>query len=171
MGMSLVEAVVIMAVLGILLMVGLGYFNPDRIAVSQASQVLSSQVNRARLEAIRNNTFGGVTFNTVGSGSLQVWVLDRSFPDINNPTVLQNIALGQGDFARVRCLSVTRTAPDGGTANCPSVGSFRFTFDARGVPQDQGRLSIVLTNAAGNFQRTVCINQQGRSQMVNGACP
>ena len=177
-GLTLVEIIVVLAILGILLTIGLGYFNPDRIAVSQASEVLSSQVTRARLEAIRNNTNGGITINTAGNGSLQVWVLDRT---TNNRVVLQTLALGQGDFPRVRCQSATQTAstssttncPNAGTytTNCPNAGTYNFTFDARGVPQEQGRLSIVLSNFAGNFQRTVCINQQGRSQVVNGSCP
>jgi type IV fimbrial biogenesis protein FimT len=167
-GLTLVEIIVVLAILGILLTIGLGYFNPDRIAVSQASEVLSSQVTRARLEAIRNNTNGGITINTAGNGSLQVWVLDRT---TNNRVVLQTLALGQGDFPRVRCQSATQTASTSSTTNCPNAGTYNFTFDARGVPQEQGRLSIVLSNFAGNFQRTVCINQQGRSQVVNGSCP
>lgn len=168
-GLTLIEIIVVLAVLGILLTIGLGYFNPDRIAVSQASQVLSSQVNRARLEAIRNNTNGGITVNTTGNGSYQVWVLDRNNP--NNRVVLQTITLGQGDFPRVRCQFATLTASTSSTTNCPNAGTYNFTFDARGVPQDQGRLSIVLSNFANNYQRTVCINQQGRSQVVSGTCP
>lgn len=167
-GLTLVETIVVLAILGVLLTIGLGYFNPDRIAVSQASEVLSSQVTRARLEAIRNNTNGGITINTVGNGSYQIWVLDRT---TNNRVVLQTLALGQGDFPRVRCQSATQTASTSSTTNCPNAGTYNFTFDARGVPQEQGRLSIVLSNFAGNFQRTVCINQQGRSQVVNGTCP
>lgn len=167
-GLSLVEIIVVLAILGILLTIGLGYFNPDRIAVSQASEVLSSQVTRARLEAIRNNTNGGITINTAGNGSLQVWVLDRT---TNNRVVLQTLTLGQGDFPRVRCQAATLAASTSSTTNCPNAGTYNFTFDARGVPQDQGRLSIVLSNFAGNFQRTICINQQGRSQVVNGTCP
>jgi type IV fimbrial biogenesis protein FimT len=168
-GLSLIEIIVVLAVLGILLTIGLGYFNPDRIAVSQASQVLSSQVNRARLEAIRNNTRGGVRFNTAGNGSLQVWVEDRNNP--NSRVVLQTITLGQGDFPRVRCQSASLVASSSTTTNCPGAQNYDFTFDARGVPQDQGRLSIVLSNFANNFQRTLCINQQGRSQVVSGTCP
>ncbi len=167
-GLSLVEIIVGLAILGILLTIGLGYFNPDRIAVSQASEVLSSQVTRARLEAIRNNTNGGITINTTGNGSLQVWVLDRT---TSNRVVLQTLTLGQGDFPRVRCQSATQTASTSSTTNCPNAGTYNFTFDARGVPQEQGRLGIVLSNFAGNFQRTICINQQGRSQVVNGTCP
>lgn len=167
-GLTLIEIIVVLAVLGILLTIGLGYFNPDRIAVSQASQVLSSQVNRARLEAIRNNTNGGITINTAGNGSYQIWVLDRT---TNNRVVLQTLTLGQGDFPRVRCQSATLTASASSTTNCPNAGTYDFTFDARGVPQDQGRLSIVLSNFANNYQRTVCINQQGRSQVVSGTCP
>jgi len=167
-GLTLIEIIVVLAVLGILLTIGLGYFNPDRIAVSQASQVLSSQVNRARLEAIRNNTSGGITMNTAGNGSYQIWVLDRT---TNNRVVLQTLTLGQGDFPRVRCQSATLTASTTSTTTCPNAGTYSFTFDARGVPQDQGRISIVLSNFANTFQRTVCINQQGRSQVVSGTCP
>ncbi|MCS7069496.1 MAG: prepilin-type N-terminal cleavage/methylation domain-containing protein [Meiothermus sp.] len=171
-GLTLVEIIVVLAILGILLTIGLGYFNPDRIAVSQASEVLSSQVTRARLEAIRNNTSGGIIFNTEGNGSLQVWVRDRNDPNnVNSRVVLQTITLGQGDFPRVRCQSATEVTSSTTTTNCPNARTYNFTFDARGVPQDQGRLHIVLTNFAGNFQRTVCINQQGRSQVVSGTCP
>ncbi|WP_299430087.1 prepilin-type N-terminal cleavage/methylation domain-containing protein [uncultured Meiothermus sp.] len=167
-GLTLIEIIIVLAILGVLLTIGLGYFNPDRIAVSQASQVLSSQVNRARLEAIRNNTRGGITMNTAGRGSYQVWVLDRT---TSNRVVLQTLTLGQGDFPRVRCQSATLTASTSSTTNCPNAGTYDFTFDARGVPQDQGRISIVLSNFANTFQRTVCINQQGRSQVVSGTCP
>ncbi|GIW25590.1 Tfp pilus assembly protein FimT/FimU [Meiothermus sp.] len=167
-GLTLVEIIVVLAILGILLTIGLSYFNPDRIAVSQASEVLSAQVTRARLEAIRHNTNGGITIHTAGNGSLQVWVLDRT---TNNRVVLQTLTLGQGDFPRVRCQSATLVASTATTTTCPGAASYDFTFDARGVPQDQGRLSLVLSNFAGSFQRTVCINQQGRSQVVNGTCP
>ncbi len=167
-GLTLVEIIVVLAVLGLLLTIGLAYFNPNRIAVAQASEVLSSQVTRARLEAIRNNTSGGITINTAGNGSFQVWVLDKAS---GNTVVLQTLTLGQGDFPRVRCQSATLTASTSSTTNCPNAGAYSFTFDARGVPQDQGRLSIVLSNFANNYQRTVCINQQGRSQVVSGTCP
>lgn len=162
-GFTFIELLVVIAILGILLAVGLGWFTPNRIAVTQAAQVLASQFNRVRFEAIRNNTYAGLRVLTSGSGSYSLWIDSNgtaTYDTTPNPPdqMLQTITLGQGDFSRVKRLSGSLTG---------------FIFDSRGIPHAQSAGDVVISTLDGSFSQKVCVNSQGRAEVVAGSatCP
>ncbi len=150
-GFSLLELLVVLLLLGLLLALLPSRLNPDRRAVDQAARMLSEQVVRARLEAIRNNVFAGVQFDPSGAGSYTVFLdSDMSFGLSPGDRVLQKVLFGQGDWARVRL-----TAPS---------APVTLLFDPRGIPQDFPGLTVVLTNPQGTYTKQVEITPQGRAK-------
>ncbi|WP_279165306.1 GspH/FimT family protein [Thermus scotoductus] len=155
-GLSLLELVVVLAVLGILLALGTGYLNSDRTAVNQAAQSLAAQVTRARLEAIRRNEFVGLALRTNGAGGYAVFLdTDRDGVQDAGETILQTVTFGQGDWARVRLSGLQQ--------NNTAVSSATLVFDTRGVPQNFAILTITLSNRAETYTKTVQISEQGRA--------
>ncbi len=149
-GFSLLELLVVLLLLGLLLALLPSRLNPDRRAVDQAARMLSEQVVRARLEAIRNNVFAGVHLFTDGAGGYAVF-LDQNANRLYDPTEeVQLVRFGQGDWARVRL-----TAPS---------APVTLLFDPRGIPQDFPGLTVVLTNPQGTYTKQVEITPQGRAK-------
>ncbi|WP_448377716.1 GspH/FimT family protein [Fervidobacterium sp.] len=148
-GLSLIELVVILAVLGVLLALGAPRLNPDRQAVNQAARGLAEQVVRARLEAIRQNAFVGLLLDPAGAGRYLVFVDENANGARDaGERVIQEVRFGQGEWARVRL-----TAPQS-----PLV----LLFDPRGVPQSFAGTTVTLANRAGTYTRTLEISPQGR---------
>lgn len=148
-GLSLIELLVLLAVLGVVLSLSAGILNPDRQAVNQAAQSLAAQVTRARLEAIRQNAFAGLVFFTTGNGGYVVFVDRNGNRTYDANEAIQTVTFGQGDWARVRLAGVS-----GGTS---------FTFDTRGVPASFTQIEITLSNRQGTYSKTVEISPQGRA--------
>lgn len=146
-GFSLLELIVVLAVLGVVLSLSAGVLNPDRQAVNQAAQSLAAQVTRARLEAIRRNEFVGIQFNATGAGRYEIFV--DSNRDGTPDNVIQAVTFGQGDWARVRLAQIS-----GGTS---------FVFDTRGVPVNFVQIEVTLSNRQGTYTKTVQISPQGRA--------
>ena len=148
-GFSLLEVLLVLSILGVLLALSLPRLNPSEQAVAQAARMLSEQVVRARLEAIRNNAFAGVQFDPTGAGSYTVFLDTDSTPGLSpNDLILQKVLFGQGDWARVRLLSPTAPAT--------------LLFDPRGIPQDFGGLTVRLSDESGTYTKGVEITPQGR---------
>jgi type IV fimbrial biogenesis protein FimT len=151
-GLSLLELVVVLAVLGILLALGTGYLNSDRTAVNQAAQSLAAQVTRARLEAIRRNDFVGVQFLTGGAGGYVVFVdQNRNGTYDAGDTGIQTVNFGQRDWARVRLSALT--------------GPAALVFDPRGIPQDFTGATVTLSDRAGTYTKGVSLSPQGRASL------
>ena len=144
-GLSLIELVVVLAALGV------PRLNPDPQAVNQAARGLGEQVVRARLEAIRQNSFVGLLLDPGGAGRYLVFVDENANGTLDTgERVVQEVRFGQGDWARVRL-----TAPQS-----PTV----LLFDSRGVPQDFAGVTVRLENRAGTYHRDLVISPQGRVQ-------
>lgn len=158
-GFSLIELLIVLGVIGILAGIGMGYLRSDRVAVDQTARVLAAQVSYARLQAIKANTFAGLSITTGGNGGYLIWVdanANRQY-DAGTDTVVDRYTFGSGDLARVRLVSNTLTS---------------FVFDSRGIPQDQASGKVVLGNLGGDYSKAVCVSTQGRSQVVAGStCP
>ncbi len=150
-GFSLLELLVLLAVLGVVLSLSAGVLNPDRQAVGQAAQGLAAQVTRARLEAIRQNVPVGLAVFTEGAGRYAV------FRDLDGNRAyspgeeIQLVAFGQGDLGRVRLVGVS--------------GGKLFLFDPRGVPVSFVQMEVVLGNRQGTYTKTVRISPQGRAEI------
>lgn len=158
-GLSLLELVVLLAVLGVVLSLSPGILNPDRQAVGQAAQGLAAQVTRARLEAIRQNAFAGLKIIPDGqtqvlgggAGGYAVFV-DRNGDRAYNPgEEVHRVVFGQGDWARVRLVRVS--------------GGDLFLFDTRGVPVSFVQMEVTLGNRQGTYTKTVRISPQGRAEI------
>ena len=144
-GLSLIELVVVLAALGV------PRLNPNPQAVNQAARGLGEQVVRARLEAIRQNSFVGLLLDPGGAGRYLVFVDENANGTLDTgERVVQEVRFGQGDWARVRL-----TAPQS-----PTV----LLFDSRGVPQDFAGVTVRLENRAGTYHRDLVISPQGRVQ-------
>ena len=146
-GFSLLELIVLLAVLGVVLSLSAGVLNPDRQAVNQAAQSLAAQVTRARLEAIRRNEFVGIQFDITGAGKYEIFVDNNR--DGTADDVIQSVTFGQGNWARVKLSQVS-----GGTS---------FVFDTRGIPVSSVQIQVTLSNHQGTYTKTVQISPQGRA--------
>ncbi|WP_243089664.1 GspH/FimT family pseudopilin [Thermus neutrinimicus] len=148
-GFSLIELVILLAVLGVVLALSAGILNPDRQAVNQAAQSLAAQVTRARLEAIRQNAFAGLVFFTTGNGGYLVFVDRNGNRTYDTNEAIQTITFGQGDWGRVKLAQVS-----GGTS---------LVFDTRGIPTGFIQIETILSNRQGTYSKTVQISPQGRA--------
>ncbi len=151
-GVTLLELLLVLGVLGALLALGLSFFSPSRLALDQAARSLAAQVNRARLEAIRQNAFVGLHVFTEGAGGYLLFV-DRSANRSYDPgEEFTAVRFGQGDWARVR-LDPERS----------SLGNLPLLFDPRGVPAKP--ITATLALRAGEAVRKVVVSQQGRARV------
>ncbi|WP_337845493.1 GspH/FimT family protein [Thermus sp.] len=150
-GFSLLELLLVLAVLGLVLALGLPRLNPDAQAVNQATRGLAEQVVRARLEAIRQNAFVGLLLDpSLGAGGGYAVFIDEDADGSLDAgeRVLQEVRFGQGDWGRVRL-----SAPQS-----PTV----LPFDPRGIPQGFAGTAVRLQNRAGTYTRELRVSPQGR---------
>ena len=153
-GLTLLELLVVLSVLGVLLALGAPRLSPDRLAVNQAARGLAQQVTRARLEAIRQNAFAGLHVFTDGAGGYAVFV-DRDGDRRYDPgEEVHLVRFGQGDWARVR-LDVGRS----------TLGNLPLLFDPRGLPAKPITATLALTDRQGSALKRVVISQQGRARL------
>ncbi|AFH38737.1 GspH/FimT family protein [Thermus thermophilus] len=151
-GLSLIELVIVLAVLGVLLALGTGYLRSDRLQVNQAARSLAAQVTRARLEAIRRNDFVGIQFLTSGTGGYVVFVdQNRNGTYDAGDTAIQTVNFGQGEWARVRLTAL--------------AGPAALVFDPRGIPQDFTGATVTLSDRAGTYTKGVSLSPQGRASL------
>ena len=153
-GLTLLELLVGLSVLGVLLALGVPRLFPDRLAVDQAARGLAQQVTRARFEAIRQNAFAGLHVFTDGAGGYAVFV-DRDGNRRYDPgEEVHLVRFGQGDWARVRL-----------DAQQSTLGNLPLLFDPRGFPAKPITATLVLTDRQGSGERRVVISQQGRARL------
>ncbi|WP_243089663.1 GspH/FimT family protein [Thermus neutrinimicus] len=149
---TLLELLVILGILGVLVGLGLPLLSPNRLALDAAARSLAAQVTRARLEAIRQNSFAGLMVYTQGAGGYAVF-LDRNGNRVYDPgEEVHLVRFGQGDWARVR-LDPSRS----------TLGNMPILFDPRGLPAKPITGTIGLTS--GTATRKVVVSQQGRARV------
>ena len=73
-GLTLLELLLVLGILGVLLGLALPLLSPNRLALDQAARSLAAQVTRARLEAIRRNAFVGLQVFTEEAGGYLLFV-------------------------------------------------------------------------------------------------
>lgn len=149
---TLLELWIILGILGVLLGLGLPLLSPNRLALDAAARSLAAQVTRARLEAIRQNTFAGLMIFTEGAGGYAVFTDKNGNRAYDPGEAVQLVRFGQGDWARVR-LDPSRSA----------LGNMPILFDPRGVPAKP--ITATITLASGTATRRVILNQGGRARV------
>lgn len=151
-------------ILGILMALGGGWFNSDRIRVNQAARILSADLARARLEALRRNISVGIRFDfSPGTNFYQIMAdADQNGLD-SSDFVISRTQFGAGEYARIVGRLRQCTAADAAAAT-----SAEIVFDARGAYQLATSRTIELS--IGSYSRFVNINQQGRAR-IKTACP
>lgn len=149
---TLLELLIVLGILGVLLGLGLPLLSPNRLALNTAARSLAAQVTRARLEAIRQNTFAGLMIFTEGAGGYAIFTDKNGNRAYDTGEAIQVVRFGQGDWARVR-LDPSRS----------TLGNMPILFDSRGVPAKPITGTIALTS--GTATRKVVISQQGRARV------
>lgn len=151
-GFTLLELLIVLGILGVLLGLGLPLLSPNRLALDTAARSLAAQVTRARLEAIRQNTFAGLMIFTEGAGGYAIFTDKNGNRAYDPGEAIQLVRFGQGDWARVR-LDPSRS----------TLGNMPILFDSRGVPAKPITGTITLTSSTAT--RKVIISQQGRARV------
>lgn len=146
-GLTTVELLLVVAVLGIIGAIAFVVLPRDRFAVNQAVEGLVADVDLARSTAIRGNQYVRLAVE----------------PDQNRYRLVQVTWTGSG-WSEVRDLKVvglsdTRTQT---VRIDPSSTLNDLFFDPRGNAIGQGAQTIVLASGSSDFTRTLAISQQGR---------
>lgn len=154
-GFSLLELLIVIAIVGILSAIGVGNLPRDRFAVQQAAQGLSRSVQLARFEAINRNTFVGVNVKEAAGGNRYVLFIDanRNAKYDTGETEIRNVQLGADETALV---------------NVSSPSEMNLVFDPRGVTYFVGTpadSTVVLGSKTTSYSRSVLISAQGRARI------
>ncbi|HKI57702.1 MAG TPA: GspH/FimT family protein [Trueperaceae bacterium] len=147
-GFTLVEMVIVLAVVGILLAIGLVSFHPDHVAVNQAARGFADQLSRARIEALKNDAYAFVTLDTSGDGSYAVCVDQNGNAQCDAGEAVQTVSLGQGNNSQVRLASAAFS---------------QFEFDPRGIPLTSPAGAVVFSNANDSYSVTVQVSTAGKA--------
>ena len=143
-GISILELLVVMAIIGIL--AGLGFVNlpRDRFAVNQAAEGLARDVQFARFQAISRNTFV----------VLEIDEAENAYRIVERDTgaVIKNVQLGGSS-------STAQTAIELGE----NADKIQLIFDPRGIGRGSGAQHVVIESTATEHTRTVRLSGQGRA--------
>ena len=147
---TVLELVIVLAVVGILGTVGFVLMDASRFATTQAANGLVNSVRRVRFEAIKENRTAYMTVN--GSG-YAIWV-DRSnsgYPPDAGETVA-DVQFGEGSLQGVFIES----------SNVSTVA-----FDRRGIPLvgETTPGTIVVSSTRSDFSRTIDISAIGTAEV------
>ena len=106
-GFSLLEIIIVVAILGVLFALMLNFNPQDRLQVQQAAKSFVVSVQKARFEAISKNLFAGVR---VTDSSFQIFLdtdpagaPDRAYSA--GDQIVEEVAIGSGSYPLVRLTS------------------------------------------------------------------
>ncbi|CAN5821719.1 GspH/FimT family protein [soil metagenome] len=160
-GFSLLELIMVIAIVGIFAALGFGRLPKDRVEVQQAARSYVSSVQKARFEAISRNAFVGIK---AGSGGFTIFCdsnrdgtfTSADFCDFNGDGTftpgeefLSNFTIGSGDYPSV-ALSVT-------------TGNGQLVFDPRGVAHEASASSLRFASSRDSgYALQAAVSGQGR---------
>ncbi len=122
-GFTLIELIIVVAVVGILTAVGAVALGAGRFAVNQGAQVVSGAVTKARFEAIRQNRTAQIVFDTTGNGSYSIAVDEDDDGTFATTEVTESQTFGTDNLAKVSLSATT-------------LNNGRIRFDRRGIPME-----------------------------------
>jgi prepilin-type N-terminal cleavage/methylation domain-containing protein len=154
-GFTIIELLVVVAVLAILLGVGFVNLPRDRFLVNQAVERFERDVERARFNALSHNT--GITFKVTpeaGAYSAEPAATGtrRAAFEVN----LEREGLGGVMIAPID------GADNGSCDGAPGSGVWHF--DARGVGRQHGVTLVVFQHRSSGYAVEMCVNSYGRVQ-------
>lgn len=171
-GFTLLELLVVMAIVSIL--AGLGYLRlpRDRFAAREAARVLAADMNRARSEAIRLNADVALDFGGAACAGADYCL----YPDLGRDGTADTDLDGDGT-GDVRAMLLRRVVADDFPRAALTVSGFgaanRIWFDVRGLPRvstggflPSAATAVVKPNGT-DLGFVVTMDPQGRVQVTN----
>lgn len=147
-GMTILEILVTLAIMGALLGIALVSLPNDHLQVNQAAQGLAQQFNRARLEAIKNDRFAGITVSTSGNGGYSICVAQDGSRTCVTGDEIQTVSFGTDATAKVKLVAAPFSA---------------YMFDPRGIPVSGTSGAIKLSNRSGSYVAQVDVSAAGKA--------
>ena len=155
-GISILEILIVIAMLGVVFAIGFQMYPRDRILVNQAVERFERDLQRSRFNAISYNT--QVLFEVVYESAGAPATTYRAVPDPEAVAVQR--AAFTVDLSREGHGGVV-IAPITGECEGPA-GTGQWTFDARGVGRTDGVSRVTFRHATTGFEVSMCVNAYGR---------
>jgi Tfp pilus assembly protein PilE len=159
-GISILEILLVIAILSIVFTIGFQAYPRDRILVNQAVERFERDLQRSRFNAISFNT--EVVFEVTYASEGSATSVYRAVPDPAAVGVQRAAFLV--DLER-EGLGGVEIAPVGDTCFGPA-GSGRWTFDARGVGRADGATRLTFQHARTGYAVSLCVNAYGRVERL-----
>jgi type IV fimbrial biogenesis protein FimT len=159
-GVTLLEMLIVLAVMGIMMSIGIVNLHPERFSVQQAVTGVSSEISSTRLEAIRKNQNVGVQFQ-VSTNQYVVYLDndgDRTYSSGGADVALTTQKFNTDPYKGVNLGSITV----GGS----NLNIYDVIFDARGIPRMTQAATIILSNTGGSFSKQVAVSLQGKAKSL-----
>ena len=153
-GISVLEVLIVVAVLGIVFGIGFQALPRDRYLVNQAVERFERDLQRSRFNAVSYNT--EVTFEIAFDGATTATGY-RAVPDPAAVNVQRAGFAVDLDAAGLAGVEIVET----GTCDGPAGGG-EWVFDPRGVGRAGGVSPLTFRHARTGFSVTLCVNAYGR---------
>ena len=155
--MTLVELLLVLAIVGIVLALGANTLRSDGIAVGQAATATVGVLRATRFEAIRRNSAVGIEFRVTDN----LW---RRFEDRNGDRIFSS-----GDL-EIERFEISNRFPQVKIKSATVGGNpatvYNVVFDSRGFVRSTLAGKLVLTNLAGDSTKAIEFNLQGRARVL-----